>query len=238
MDKMSYYNRAVKNLLITRDANSTSLSLDYVCPLCMKSFPLEVAKVELTEEDVPQKSIGGHRITLTCKQCNNRCGSTIDAHLLETIKGIEQRAYLPGTDRKVTIQNGDKRLFARTGYTFLSDVFYDRLRQQIMTPDPYFLPERLWTFQDVSVPDGIYLTRDNRHRGFFVVYSLKRLLSYRICVLIPTPKVEYLAACMELRKIHSKASIRVMPLPDEDFLCDEISVMKLSNWAYGSNIDL
>lgn len=304
MEKMSYYNRLIKNLMISRDANSTSLPLDYVCPLCMRSFNLEVAKVELTEEDVPQNSLGGHPITLTCKQCNNKCGSNIDVHLLETIKGIEQRAYLPGTDRKVTIQNGDERLFAtlkvgenknmllnintkhnnpktwelfhdkilfkdsvinlldaplkqdirrfsaavlknaylilfeKTGYTFLSDIYYDRLRQQIKTPDSYILPERLWTFQDVSVPDGIYLTRDNRYRGFFVVYSLKRIHSYRVCVLIPTPKVEYLVACMELSKIHSKSSIRVMPLPHEDFICDEISVRKLYNWAYGWNIDL
>lgn len=304
MDKLLYYNSCVKNLSILRDADLASLHLDYVCPLCMKSFPSEVAKTELTEEDVPQKSLGGHRITLTCKQCNSKCGSIIDIHLLETIKGIEQRAFLPGTDRRVTVQNGEERLyatlkvgenrdmllnidtkrnnpqtwalyhdnillensvidlqdaplkhdirrfsaailknaylilFARTGYTFLSDTFYDRLRQQIKTPDPYVLPERLWTFQNVSVPDGIYLTRDNRYRGFFVVYSLKLYQTYRVCVLIPTPKVEYLAACIELRKINSKSRIRVIPLPHEDFMCNEISVKKLHKWAYGWNLDM
>lgn len=305
MDKLLYYNRCIKNLSILRDANSTSLHLNYVCPLCMKSFPSEVAKTELTEEDVPQKSLGGQRITLTCKQCNNICGSNIDIHLLETIKGIEQRAFLPGTDRKVTVQNVKERLFAtlkvgenkdmllnidtkhnnpkawalyrdnillensvidlqdaplkqdirrfsaailknaylilfaKTGYTFLSDIFYDRLRQQIKTPDPYVLPERLWTFQNISVPDGIYLTRDNRYRGFLVVYSLKLRKTYRVCVLIPTPKVEYLIACMELRKINSNSILRVIPLPhNEDFMCDEISVKKLYKWAYGWHLDI
>lgn len=305
MDKLLYYNRCIKNLSILRDANSTSLHLNYVCPLCMKSFPSEVAKTELTEEDVPQKSLGGQRITLTCKQCNNICGSNIDIHLLETIKGIEQRAFLPGTDRKVTVQNVKERLFAtlkvgenkdmllnidtkhnnpkawvlyrdnillensvidlqdaplkqdirrfsaailknaylilfaKTGYTFLSDIFYDRLRQQIKTPDQYVLPERLWTFQNISVPDGIYLTRDNRYRGFLVVYSLKLRKAYRVCVLIPTPKVEYLIACMELRKINSNSILRVIPLPhNEDFMCDEISVKKLYKWAYGWHLDI
>lgn len=305
MDKLLYYNRCIKNLSILRDANSTSLHLNYVCPLCMKSFPSEVAKTELTEEDVPQKSLGGQRITLTCKQCNNICGSNIDIHLLETIKGIEQRAFLPGTDRKVTVQNVKERLFAtlkvgenkdmllnidtkhnnpkawvlyrdnillensvidlqdaplkqdirrfsaailknaylilfaKTGYTFLSDIFYDRLRQQIKTPDPYVLPERLWTFQNISVPSGIYLTRDNRYRGFLVVYSLKLRKAYRVCVLIPTPKVEYLIACMELRKINSNSILRVIPLPhNEDFMCDEISVKKLYKWAYGWHLDI
>ena len=304
MDKLLYYKCCVNHLSLLRDAGLTSLNVDYVCPLCMKSFPSDLAKTELTEEDVPQKSLGGQRITLTCKQCNNICGSNIDIHLLETIKGIEQRAFLPGTDRRVTVQNGEERLyatlkvgenrdmllnidtkrnnpqtwalyhdnillensvidlqdaplkhdirrfsaailknaylilFARTGYTFLSDTFYDRLRQQIKTPDPYVLPERLWTFQNVSVPDGIYLTRDNRYRGFFVVYSLKLYQTYRVCVLIPTPKVEYLAACMELRKINSKSRIRVIPLPHEDFMCNEISVKKLRKWAYGWNLDM
>ena len=85
MDKLLYYNSCVKNLSILRDADLASLHLDYVCPLCMKSFPSEVAKTELTEEDVPQKSLGGHRITLTCKQCNSKCGSIIDIHLMETM---------------------------------------------------------------------------------------------------------------------------------------------------------
>ena len=48
MDKLLYYNSCVKNLSILRDADLASLHLDYVCPLCIKSFPSEVAKTELT----------------------------------------------------------------------------------------------------------------------------------------------------------------------------------------------
>ena len=305
MNKLDYYNRSLSNLSILKDVGIVSMHSDYICPLCMKNYSQEIAKQELTEEDVPQKSLGGQRITLTCKQCNNTCGTNIDVHLLESIKSIEQRAFLPGTDRTVHIEKGEGRLkatlkvgkdkemflnidtkhnnpktwsfyhenvlledsiidiqdaplkrdarrvsaailknaylilFARTGYTFLSDHFYDRLRQQIMTPEPYILPERLWTFQNVSVPDGIYLTKDNRYRGFFVVYSLRQKHNYRVCVLIPTPKVEYLFACMELRKIDGKSMIRVIQLPDNmDFMCDKKSVKRLYNWAYGWNLDL
>lgn len=272
-----------------------------MCPLCMKSFE---DVTELTEEDVPQKSLGGKRITLTCKQCNNTCGSDIDIHLLGLIKGIVQQAFIPGSDRKVSVLNGEKRLnatlevkdnrelllnidpklnnpktwelfhdkvllensvvniedntlkqdirrysaallknaylilFERTGYTFLSDPFYDKLRQQIMSPDPYILPERLWTIQDISIPDGIYLTRENKYRGFLVSYSLKKLQTFRVCALIPTPKVEYYAACKELMKICNKSRIQVMRLPDEDFLCNEKSITKLKNWCYGWDIDM
>ena len=130
-------------------------------------------------------------------------------------------------------------LFARTGYTFLADTYYDSLRQQIMDPDPFILPERLWTCQNVSVPDGVYLTRDNRYRGFLVVYSLKQQKTYRVCVLIPTPNVEYLQACYELRKIDAGTYIQIAPLPDNlDFICDTTAINRLKNWCYGWNLDI
>ena len=305
MDKLLYYNRSLSNLSILRGVGLTSLHLDYSCPLCMNTFSQEEIKRELTEEDVPQKSLGGQRITLTCKQCNSTCGANIDIHLLESIKRLEQRAFLPGTDRKVSVQKGEERLYAtlkvgenrnmflninpkhnnpktwafyhdnilqensviniqdaplkheirrfsaailknaylvlfeRTGYTFLSDSYYDRLRQQIMTPDPFILPERLWTFQNVSIPDGIYLTRDNKYRGFFVVYSLLLRKIYRVCVLIPTPKVDYLIACMELRRINRNFKVQVVQLPPgEDFMCDEDAIIKLRKWVYGWNLNM
>lgn len=103
MDKQSYYNRCLKNI------STIKIGEHYMCPLCMKSFE---DVTELTEEDVPQKSLGGKRITLTCKQCNNTCGSDIDIHLLGLIKGIVQQAFIPGSDRKVSVLNGEKRLNA------------------------------------------------------------------------------------------------------------------------------
>lgn len=298
MNKQLYIENYRKNLSILKGVD-VSLG-DYVCPLCMRTFPLDM----LTEEDVPQHSLGGRRITLTCKKCNNTCGTTIDVHLQEAVKGLEQRAFLPGTDRKVTVQHERKKLnailkvgenreltlgintkynnpkiwddyydnillkdaiiyvqdnplrqderrisaamlknaylilFARTGYTFLADAYYDSLRQQIMNPAPFTLPERLWTFQNVSVPDGIYLTRDNRYRGFFVVYSLKQQKTYRVCVLIPTPNVEYLQACYELRKINAGTYIQIVPLPESlDFICDTTAINRLKNWCYGWSLD-
>lgn len=304
MDKRSHYYNCRKNLSLLRGGQLLSPQEDYICPLCMKSFPSGIENGLLTEEDVPQKSLGGQRITLTCKKCNNTCGTKIDIHLLEAIKGIEQRAFLPGTNRRVSVNHEGKRLnaflevvgtndfllnvntkwndpkvwedyrahillekniinvqdaplkrnlrrissallknaylilYARTGYTFLADVFYNNLRRQIMEPEPFILPERLWTFQNVSVPDGIYLTRDNRYRGFFVVYSLYLQNTYRVCVLIPTPNVGYLQACYELQKINSGTHIHVCRLPENlDFLCDLDAINQLRRWCYGWNLD-
>ena len=81
---------------------------------------------------------------------------------------------------------------------------------------------------------------DMRHgyRGFFVVYSLRLHRAYKVCVLIPTPKVEYLAACMELRKITSQNPISVKCLPQLDYLQDKGAILRLKDWCYGWQVDL
>ena len=54
----------------------------YGCPLCQTFFTIdELATKNLTKEHVPPRSIGGREMVLTCRQCNNRAGSTFDAHL-------------------------------------------------------------------------------------------------------------------------------------------------------------
>ena len=58
---------------------------DYLCPICLNEYSEQDVKNVLTEEDVPQKSLGGNRIALTCRKCNSRCGSDIDIHLLNAI---------------------------------------------------------------------------------------------------------------------------------------------------------
>lgn len=299
MDKLLFFKKARHNLAILENVEENSTP-DYLCPLCMQPIAVENAKEVLTQEDVPQKSLGGQQIALTCRTCNSTCGANIDNNLLNWIKSIEQEAFLPGTDRAVTVYKNNKRLnaelkvgenkelslyintkrndprnwndfhnnillennivdiqnakmkingrrisaailknaylilFARTGYTVLKDPFYDNLRRQIMDPIPYILPERLWTIQPINVRDGIYLTRDNRYRGFFIVYTLTLKSSYKVGVLIPTPKVDYHRACEELKKIGQGSIISVSALPYEnDFFEDYASIKRLQNWAYG-----
>ena len=304
MNSQFYFAVVSKNISILREEGTELLDGDYFCPLCKKAFVQKEVKSHLTQEDVPQASLGGRRITLTCRNCNSRCGSGIDIYLLNAIKAKEQKAFLPGTDRQVVLTDGEKKikanltvgngrdmnlqvkiahenpkfweyfrdnillldviidikdlplkrdlrrisaailknayliLFAQTEYTFLFDSYYDRLREQIINPEPFFLPERLWTMQEIPLSDGIYLTTDNRYRGFFVVYSLRLHRAYKVCVLIPTPKVEYLAACMELRKITSQNPISVKCLPQLDYLQDKGAILRLKDWCYGWQVDL
>lgn len=136
------------------------------------------------------------------------------------------------------IKNAYLLLFEKTGYSFLYDSYYDDIRKQIFEPEVFHLPERLWTLQNIQIPDGIYLTGDNRYRGFFVVYTLKLKLEYRVCVLIPTPMVPYLAATKELGKIEANCPIRIMRMPELDYLNDDNAISRLRKWCYGWDLKL
>lgn len=298
MDRKMYYLNMHNNISKLR-AHNINIDGDYFCPLCMKTFKEEDIKNILTEEDVPQYSLGGKRIALTCRQCNSDCGSKIDIHLLNEIKSREQKLFLPDERRKIRIEKDgqtlnaeiqidnnrrinllvntkrnnpkiwnefqknillpnetvniediplkkDKRrieaaiiknayllLFAKTGYSFLYDAYYNDLRKQILDPDVFHLPDRLWTIQNFLLPDGIYLTQDNEYRGFFIVYTLKLKFKYRVCVLIPTPMVPYLSATKALEKIEANKFIKILKLPDLDYLTNDNAIMRLRRWCYG-----
>jgi hypothetical protein len=54
----------------------------YACPLCQTLFTIEELDAKnLTKEHVPPRSVGGREMVLTCRQCNNRAGSSFDVHM-------------------------------------------------------------------------------------------------------------------------------------------------------------
>lgn len=77
--------RVLKQKLFEIGVNAMAQYLDspdqiYVCPLCLVGFFLKDID-KLTFEHVPQKSIGGSRLCLTCTKCNSGAGEDIDSHL-------------------------------------------------------------------------------------------------------------------------------------------------------------
>jgi len=72
----------------------------YVCPICLTHFSeadLDVTlKNHLTLEDAPPVSLGGRADTLTCKSCNNGCGTGIDNHLVERMREMDREQFIPG----------------------------------------------------------------------------------------------------------------------------------------------
>lgn len=62
----------------------------YCCPICIRGFD---SLNKLTIEHVPPKSVGGKTLVLTCKDCNNRSGYLLDAHVR---KGRDMREIAQG----------------------------------------------------------------------------------------------------------------------------------------------
>ena len=54
----------------------------YLCPLCLRYLSrASVAASALTMEHVPPESVGGTRMLLTCRDCNNASGVLYDSHM-------------------------------------------------------------------------------------------------------------------------------------------------------------
>ena len=252
MNTKNHFSRIKTNLEILRRIGDKAPDGDFLCPECFSPFnEYEISK--LTEEDVPQASLGGSRITLTCRKCNSNCGALIDVHLQVALKAREQQEFLPNTDRKVSVmvdgqrlnaklevgENKDLKLvvdtkrnnpkvwddfrenklvpnaivdlqdaplkhqqerveaaiiknayllFAQTGFTLLSHSYYDCFRNVILNPDNNQLPVRLWTMQNVSCPDGVFMSENEGLKGFFVSFTLSLKKNYKFLVFIPLPK--------------------------------------------------
>jgi hypothetical protein len=62
-------------------ASRIPVNLFYVCPICLQIYTEEALKQRfLTREHIPPQSLGGRRLALTCKPCNNDGGHEADNH--------------------------------------------------------------------------------------------------------------------------------------------------------------
>jgi len=80
----------------------------YMCPICLNEFSEEDLDVNqnqyLTLEDAPPKSLGGKSNVLTCKKCNNTCGSEIDSHLANRIKELDQTKFFRNSEARTKVE--------------------------------------------------------------------------------------------------------------------------------------
>lgn len=297
MNAKSHFSRIKTNLEILRRIGVRVPDGDYLCPECLSPFnEYEISK--LTEEDVPQASLGGSRITLTCRKCNSNYGALIDVHLQEALKAREQQEFLPNTDREVSvmvdgqrlnaklevgenkdlklvvdtkrnnpkvwddfrenklvpnaivdlqdaplkhqqerieaaiIKNAYLMLFAQTGFTLLSHSYYDYFRNVILNPDNNQLPVRLWTMQNISCPDGVFMSENEGLKGFFVSFTLSLKKNYKFLVFIPLPKCDYDEIKKSLINIVPGKKIKLIPFDTQkDYLTDETVIKELRKWC-------
>lgn len=289
------FSNFASHLNLLRNEGLTTEKGEYICPICLSKFDKTQIK-ELSLEDAPQASLGGSKIAITCKKCNNTCGHEIDSHLTNFIKYIEEKEFLPGSNRRVKIFDEEKivnailevgnscelkmiipgkinnpttlsnhiskmkegeiidiqnnplkidmkkvsvailknayiLLFAKFGYSFLLDKFYNQLRAQILEPMRYIIPDGLWTKQStIPVSDGIYFSNNNKYKGFFVIYSLKRLTTHRFCVCIPTPQVYFEKIAYFFREYKIGTPLQIVSIGDKDYMNDINSIKEVKKW--------
>ena len=80
----------------------------YACPICLKLLNKnDLKNNELTVEHIIPKSLGGKIFTLTCKKCNNECGSNLDVHLVNKTIADEVLSGKSSKPLNVEIEIGD-----------------------------------------------------------------------------------------------------------------------------------
>jgi len=78
MDKYKIFDTCVE---VIQKLSNNEVS-NYICPICGNLFGRNCIKnKKLTAEDVPPISIGGKKLVLTCKKCNNDLGSKLDSQI-------------------------------------------------------------------------------------------------------------------------------------------------------------
>lgn len=79
-----------------------------ICPICLQPFSDSDSTKMATKEDAPPQSLGGSKIVLTCKHCNNTAGRDLDIHLVNFLKHFDQNNFQNGSVRRVKIYDGSE----------------------------------------------------------------------------------------------------------------------------------
>ena len=293
-------NAYYKHLNIIKELGIVDRTDDYICPLCLHGFNKEDIN-KLSLEDAPQEKLGGNKIAITCKHCNNTCGNTVDYHLINYLQKKENKLFLSGTDRKTRIVNlgsevtpiqaslkvynhddidlvissknnnphGFKEkidmvydgkvlmaqdipiridsryvsaaiiknayiiLFSKTGYTFLLDKYYDRIREYIEDPSsPVVCDGMFRPISDTNCIDGIYMSNNKACRGFYVIYTITRIKAYRLIVYIPSPLLDFDDAIAAFHEIKSGEGLLSRKLDSKTLLWEKEEIEALRRWLY------
>lgn len=297
------YTKFITHIELLRNNDIVTETDDnYICPICLRRFSKE-QMMELSLEDAPQASLGGRKIAITCKNCNNSSGHTVDIHLVNYLKRLDELDFIEGSDRRIEIINNGKTinadlevgsnkdlkviipqkinnpqflqehidntregniidiknktididlkkvstailknayiiLFSQFGYSFLLDKHYNRIREQIQNPLKYIVPD-LWTRQHILLRDGIYLSNDNRYRGFFIIFSCQyqTIRKHRFCCFVPTPLMPYEAAYYYFKEYEPSTPIHMQTISG-DYLTNVDNIKALTNWVYSWDMKL
>ena len=98
------------NLSLLRELGCIDNDAEFICPICLQTFTNKDIDI-LSMEDAPPESLGGKKICITCKNCNNKCGHNIDNYLFNHINSYERSQMLPDTSGKIALLAHGQEIF-------------------------------------------------------------------------------------------------------------------------------
>jgi hypothetical protein len=115
-NKRSHFLLLYKNIIeklpfIDEKGEKKELVNTFICPICLKTFDISDYD-NITIEHVPPKKLGGRPLLLTCKDCNNVCGSNLDVHLINCIRNSYSLRNFTSKTHKATLHVDDMSINA------------------------------------------------------------------------------------------------------------------------------
>lgn len=102
---LAKFNAYKQHLQILNSLGYFNIPAEYVCPFCLNTFTSNDLE-ELSEEHAPQHALGGRKIAITCKKCNNGYGGNIDNDLIRFVDWYEFGQKTPGIKFPYEIEKG------------------------------------------------------------------------------------------------------------------------------------
>lgn len=100
--KFNIYKQHIERL---NNLGVTSINAEYICPFCKEPFTSNQLE-ELSEEHAPQNALGGAKIAVTCKKCNNGYGGNIDSDLKTFVLRHEFNKGIPNAEVEYELAPG------------------------------------------------------------------------------------------------------------------------------------
>ena len=131
------------------------------------------------------------------------------------------------------IKNAYIILFSNTGYTFLLDSYYKRIRDFIEDPSSSVLCDGMWKpISDTNCIDGVYLSNNKSSRGFYIIYTITQIQTYRLIVYIPSPLLDFDDAIATFHETKSGEGLLSQRLDSKILLFAKDEIKTLRDWTY------
>lgn len=104
-DEYELYNKQLEYVESLYDKPKNIDLRDYLCPICFVFY--KINSENLTKDHVPPQSLGGRKLVITCKKCNNDAGGQYEFHLKEALEYFINKKFPSDQKTYVEVEIGE-----------------------------------------------------------------------------------------------------------------------------------